>query len=139
MAVERPRLHMAYASMGAGFSAGGWRLAEVDSASLDSREFLDDIARTVERGLFDALFIADALILPDDITKAPPLTPHDPLIMLAFAAAATEQVGLIATVSTSYNDPFNLARRLASLDQLSGGRDGFNAVTTTSPRAAALF
>jgi len=132
-------MHLSYAFMGAGFSAGAWRMPYLDTAAVDSRAFLENVARLTERGLFDALFIADALVPPDDITQAPPLTPHDPAIMAAIASAVTERVGIIITVSTTYSHPFNLARRLASLDHLSGGRIGFNAVTTASPKAGALF
>ena len=63
----------------------------------------------------------------------------EPITLLTALARATERIGLIATASTSYNDPFNLARRFASLDHISGGRAGWNIVTTAGDNAARNF
>ncbi len=63
----------------------------------------------------------------------------EPTVLLTAIAGATERIGLIATASTTYNEPFNLARRFASLDHVSGGRAGWNIVTTAGPDAARNF
>src|SRR5690606_2305624 len=82
-----------------------------------------------ERGLLDSIFFADTSAARTNV-RYNTQGGLDPLAILAAVAPATEHVGLIATVSTSFNDPFNLARRFASLDHLSNGRAGWNIVTS---------
>ena len=100
-------------------------------------------AQTLERGLFDAFFMADHLALlnmPAAVLKrSATVTSFDPLTLLPALAAVTEHLGLIATASTSYNDPYHVARKFASLDHLSGGRAGWNVVTSANPHEAMNF
>ena len=74
-----------------------------------------------ERGTLDAVFLADGVAIGPE-AGARPWNSLEPTVVLAAIAAATERVGLVATASTTFKEPYNLARRFASLDQISGGR-----------------
>ncbi|TWB09641.1 FMN-dependent oxidoreductase (nitrilotriacetate monooxygenase family) [Rhizobium sp. ERR 1071] len=97
-------------------------------ASFDINHYIN-VARIAERGTFDAIFLADQAAISDRVDFRP-LTSLEPTIVLASVAAHTEHVGLIATASTTYNEPYNIARRFATLDHASGGRAGWNIVTS---------
>ena len=98
---------------------------------------------TLERGRFHAYFMADHLALMNMPTAAlkrsATVTSFDPLTLLPALATCTERIGLIATASTTYNDPYHIARKFASLDHLSGGRAGWNMVTSANPDEALNF
>ncbi len=100
-------------------------------------------AQTLERGRFDALFMADHLALlnmpMEALARSHTVSSFDPLTLLPALAAVTERLGLIATASTTYNEPYHVARKFASLDHISGGRAGWNLVTTANPDAALNF
>jgi FMN-dependent oxidoreductase (nitrilotriacetate monooxygenase family) len=100
-------------------------------------------AQTLERGRFDAFFMADHLAVLNMPTTAlqrsATVTSFDPLTLLPALAAVTDHLGLIATASTSYNEPYHVARKFASLDHLSGGRAGWNVVTSANPHEAMNF
>lgn len=100
-------------------------------------------ARKLEEGKFDALFMADHLALLnmpiDALKRSATSTSFEPFTLLPALAAVTEHLGLIATASTTYEEPFHVARRFASLDHISGGRAGWNLVTTSNPDAALNF
>lgn len=122
----------------AGFSPAAWRMDGVDPyASFDVQHYVR-VAQIAERGKLDAVFLADQAAIPDRIDFRPVLS-LEPTVVLATIAAATERVGLIATVSTTFNEPFNIARRFATLDHASGGRVGINLVTTADPASARNF
>ncbi len=87
-----------------------------------------------EAGKFDAIFLADS-VSADGLATGP-ITALEPTVVLAAVAGATTHLDLIATASTSYNKPYNLARRFASLDLASGGRAGWNVVTTADLQSA---
>ncbi|WP_261554925.1 LLM class flavin-dependent oxidoreductase [Frankia tisae] len=128
------RLHLNVNVTGTGRHPGAWRLQD-DPALFADIDFFVDIARIAERGTFDAVFIADVAAIPGE----PPLEPYQALdnsVLLGGLALATEYIGLVATASTTYNDPFNLSRRIATLDHISKGRAAVNLVTTGSPNAA---
>ena len=95
-------------------------------------------ARLAEAAKFDLIFIVDSQFITAD---SPPhyLNRLEPMTLLSALAVTTEHLGLVATMTTSYNDPFNLARRLASLELISGGRSGWNVVTSGDAGAAANF
>ena len=86
-------------------------------------------ARLAEEAKFDLIFIVDSQFITAD---SPPhyLNRLEPLTLLSALAVSTSHLGLVATMTTSYNDPFNIARRLASLELISGGRSGWNVVTS---------
>jgi FMN-dependent oxidoreductase (nitrilotriacetate monooxygenase family) len=104
---------------------------------------LSRFAQTLERGCFDAFFMADHLAVLNmpmhALKRSATVTSFDPLVLLPALAAVTQHLGLIATASTSYNDPYHIARKFASLDHLSGGRAGWNVVTSANPHEALNF
>lgn len=96
-----------------------------------------EIAQTAERAKFDLIFIADAAATRDGSLEALSRWPQymayfDPAMLLAGIAARTSRIGLVATATTSYNEPYNIARRFASLDHISHGRAGWNVVTSSN-------
>jgi FMN-dependent oxidoreductase (nitrilotriacetate monooxygenase family) len=100
-------------------------------------------AQTLERGKFDAFFMADHLAVLNmpmsALKRSATVTSFDPATLLPALAVVTEHLGLIATGSTTFDAPYHVARRFASLDHLSGGRAGWNVVTTSNPDAARNF
>ena len=128
--------------MASGHHLAAWRHPRAWAGGGVDFEHFKRLARTAERGRFDAIFFADnlALLGPPELAS---LTIGgdvlDPLILLAGLASVTEHLGLISTVSTSYNDPYLLARRFASLDHISGGRVGWNLVTSATDQEAQNF
>jgi FMN-dependent oxidoreductase (nitrilotriacetate monooxygenase family) len=99
--------------------------------------------QTLERGRFDAFFMADHLAVMNmpmnALKRSATVTSFDPLTLLPALATVTEHLGLIATASTTYNDPYHIARKFASLDYISGGRAGWNVVTSANPHEALNF
>lgn len=100
-------------------------------------------AQTLERGKFDAFFMADHLAVlnmpMDALKRSATVTSFDPLTLLPALAMATKHLGLIATASTTFEPAYTIARRFASLDHISDGRAGWNLVTTANPDAALNF
>ncbi|WP_405919467.1 LLM class flavin-dependent oxidoreductase [Streptomyces longwoodensis] len=132
------QLHLNAFLMNTGHHEASWRLPESDpSAHVDLAHYVR-LARTAERGTFDSLFLADGPQLWSSVAQRP-AGALEPLTLLTALATATEHIGLIATASTSYNSPYNLARKFASLDIISGGRAGWNIVTTAGAEAARNF
>lgn len=123
--------------LGHGAHAAAWRTGEAP-AVLDANYF-QNIARISERGTLDAIFLADGLATLPAALAHYPVTRLEPTVLLTAVAAATSHIGVIATASTSFNEPYNLARRIASLDQISGGRAAWNMVTTYDDNAARNF
>jgi FMN-dependent oxidoreductase (nitrilotriacetate monooxygenase family) len=101
--------------------------------------YYTEIARIAERGRLDSLFLADNMSIAEYRVEYMPQTMFDPIEVLSALAAVTERIGLIATGSTTYSAPWDLARRFATLDFLSAGRAGWNIVTTSSMLTAANF
>jgi FMN-dependent oxidoreductase (nitrilotriacetate monooxygenase family) len=132
------QLHLNAFLMSSGHHEAAWRLPESDPhADFDVSHWVA-LAQLAERGKLDSLFLADgpALWHSADFRPAGQL---EPTVLLSVLATATERIGLIATASTTYNEPYNLARRFASLDHVSGGRAGWNIVTTADRDAALNF
>ncbi|MFJ2726138.1 LLM class flavin-dependent oxidoreductase [Streptomyces collinus] len=131
-------LHLNAFLMNTGHHEASWRLPESDPyAHVDLAHYVR-LARTAERGTFDSLFLADGPQLWSNLAQRP-AGALEPLTLLTALATATQHIGLIATASTSYNSPYNLARKFASLDIISGGRAGWNIVTTAGAEAARNF
>ncbi|GGN13121.1 FMN-dependent oxidoreductase (nitrilotriacetate monooxygenase family) [Actinoplanes campanulatus] len=132
------KLHLNAFLMSVGHHEASWRLPESDPyASWDVKHF-QNLARIAERGKLDSVFFADSPVLQGDPGRRP-AGKLEPTVLLTALAAVTEHIGLIATASTSYNEPYNLARRFASVDHVSGGRAGWNIVTTAGADAARNF
>ncbi|NTG76057.1 LLM class flavin-dependent oxidoreductase [Agrobacterium rhizogenes] len=123
------QLHLNINILHSGFSPAAWRMEGSDPrASFDINHYVN-VALVAERGTFDAIFLADQAAISDRVDFRP-LTSLEPTIVLATVAAHTDRIGLIATASTTYNEPYNIARRFATLDHASGGRVGWNIVTS---------
>src|SRR5712691_3167130 len=123
------QLHLNVNLLHSGVYASAWRLPESDPRACFDVGHYVRVARIAERGKLDAIFLADTPAVTDRIDYRPFLS-MEPTIVLATIAASTSHIGLIATASTTYNEPYNIARRFATLDHASGGRAGWNAVTT---------
>jgi len=122
-----------------GYHEAAWRVSAADPASvLDPRHYIS-LAQTAERGVLDSIFLPDSPGVAEFRSEYLPGAGLDPLQLLSSVATMTEHVGLIATVSTTYSYPWDVARRLATLDFLSHGRAGWNIVTTVEPAAAGNF
>jgi N-acetyl-S-(2-succino)cysteine monooxygenase len=131
------QMHLGVYVMGTGHHVAGWRLPEAQ-AGAENFPLLLRIAQTAERGKFDLFFLADALntgptVHPSIMVRLEPLT------LLAALASCTSRIGLAATASTTYSEPYNLARAFASIDHISGGRAAWNVVTGAFAEAAANF
>jgi FMN-dependent oxidoreductase (nitrilotriacetate monooxygenase family) len=138
MTQRQGQLHLNAFLMNVGHHEAAWRLPESDAFANTNVKHYQELARTAERGKLDSLFLADSPVLWTDIGQRPGGS-LEPTVLLTALAAVTEHVGLIATASTTYNEPYNLARRFASLDHISGGRAGWNIVTTAGVDAARNF
>ena len=122
-----------------GYHESAWRVVDDDIRGVLGLSYYSDIARIAERGLMDSIFLADNIAIAEYRAAYLPQTQFDPIAVLSALAAGTTHIGLIGTGSTTYNKPWELARRFATLDHLSGGRAGWNIVTTVTPLAAANF
>ena len=131
------QLHLNVNANALGRAPGGWRLRDDPLGFIDIGEW-ENLGRTAERGLLDAVFLAEAHgFSQQDFTK--PWNAIDPFVVLTAIARATSHVGLVATVSSTYRHPYHIARLASSLDLASGGRAAINVVTTQSTRAGAQF
>ncbi|MER7009159.1 NtaA/DmoA family FMN-dependent monooxygenase [Dactylosporangium sp. NPDC000555] len=110
-----------------------WRQPGVDAGRAWSIDALVRLAQDAERALFDAIFLADSPSLGEGYTTPEPFT------VLSVIAAHTTYLGLAPTILTTYSEPYNTARKIATLDQLTGGRVGWNAVTGSQPSVAPNF
>jgi FMN-dependent oxidoreductase (nitrilotriacetate monooxygenase family) len=137
--VSTPSLHFNAFVWPNGYHESAWRVVPDDVRGVLGLPYYAEIARTAERGLFDAVFLADNLAIAEYRTAHLPQTQFDPVAVLSALAAVTTHIGLVGTGSTTYAKPWELARRFATLDHLSGGRAGWNIVTTITPLAAAAF
>ena len=121
-----------------GYLPAAWQSDLLEKDSFVDPRYWANIGRTAERGTLDALFLADGPLLGNPAYDANPIR-LDPTVNWGYVAGATEHVGLVATASTTFNDPFELAERLLSWDHLCGGRVGWNVVTTRGAPAARNF
>ena len=132
------QLHLNLFIHSRGHHEASWRHPEASPLALTDIRYYQDLAQRAEAGLFDSIFLADQLALGGDVAQAA-RTWLEPITVLAAVAVATRRVGLIATASTTYTEPFNLARQFASIDHISNGRAAWNIVTSWLATAAANF
>ena len=138
MSTPTRELHLNAFLMEAGHHEAAWRLPESNPrADFDVQHWIK-LAQLAEAAKFDSLFLADGPALTGTGEFRPP-GQLEPLTLLTALSQHTSRIGLIATVSSTYNDPYNLARRLASVDHISGGRAGWNIVTSAGADEAANF
>jgi FMN-dependent oxidoreductase (nitrilotriacetate monooxygenase family) len=127
----------------ASIHTGAWRYPGAYPDANFNFPALRQFAQTLERAKFDAFFMADHLAvlnMPiEALKRSHTVTSFEPFTMLSALASVTQHIGLVATASTSFEQPYHVARRFASLDHISGGRAGWNIVTTSNPDAALNF
>jgi FMN-dependent oxidoreductase (nitrilotriacetate monooxygenase family) len=132
------QLHLNLFIHSRGHHEASWRHPASSPLPLTDIRYYQDLAQRAEAALFDSIFLADQLALGGDVDQAP-RTWLEPITVLAGPAVATSRVGLIATASTTYSEPFNLARQFASIDHISNGRAAWNIVTSWLATAAENF
>jgi N-acetyl-S-(2-succino)cysteine monooxygenase len=138
MSNKRRQLHLNAFLHTVGHHEAAWRLPESGATAAWDVQHYIELAQIAERGKFDSIFFADGPSLHGDVRYRPTAW-LDPTVLLAVLATVTEHIGLVATASTTYNEPYNLARKFASIDQVSKGRAGWNIVTTAGLDAARNF
>ena len=117
------QLHLNLFIHGRRHHEAAWRHPAASPLALTDIRYYTDLACRAEATLFDSIFLADQLALGEDVAQAP-RTWLEPITVLAAVATATRRIGMIATASTTYTEPFNLARQFASLDHISAAWAG---------------
>lgn len=128
MKKRNEQLHLGAFIYYSGHHHAGWRHPDSGVEGMFDYQFYKKLALTAERGKFDMMFFADLLYVKGVEEAASGML--DPMTLLPALSSVTEKLGLAATVSTTYNEPYNVARKFASLDFISGGRAGWNIVTS---------
>jgi FMN-dependent oxidoreductase (nitrilotriacetate monooxygenase family) len=129
------QLHLNLFIHSRGHHEASWRHPRSSPLPLTDIRYYQDLAQRAEAALFDSVFLADQLALGEDASQAA-RTWLEPITVLAALAVSTSRIGLIATASTTYTEPFNMARQFASIDHISRGRAGWNIVTSWLATAA---
>ncbi|MBV9377162.1 MAG: LLM class flavin-dependent oxidoreductase [Alphaproteobacteria bacterium] len=132
------QLHLNLFIHSRGHHEASWRHPASSPLALTDIRYYQDLAQRAEAAKFDSIFIADQLALGEDVAQAPRIW-LEPITTLAALAVSTTRIGMIATASTTYTEPFNLARQFASLDHISNGRTAWNIVTSWLATAARNF
>lgn len=135
-----PQLHLNLFLDGFGHHVASWRHPESQLNRSAFARYLE-AAKIAEQGKFDAVFFADSLAMDPNVTHSGKVRGHEiePLTLLSAIAAQTSHIGLIGTATTTYNEPYHIARKFASLDLISEGRAGWNLVTTDLAAEALNF
>ena len=136
--VKKKQFHINLFIYSRGHHEAAWRHPKSSRKALTDVQYYIDCTQKAEAACFDSIFIADTLAAPQDVNSASRIW-LEPLTTLGSLAVATNRIGLIATATTTYVEPFNLARQLASLDHASNGRVGWNIVPTFSIPASRNF
>lgn len=137
------QLHLGAFMRPAAIHTGAWRYPGADPYANFSLEQMRRSIQRLEEAKFDAFFMADHLALLNmpvaALRRSHTVTSFEPFTLLSALSAVTERIGLVATASTTFDAPYHVARRFASLDHISAGRAGWNVVTTANPDAALNF
>jgi N-acetyl-S-(2-succino)cysteine monooxygenase len=137
VSAAKRQMHLGVFVLGTGNHSAGWRWEGAFTSS-SSLPVMRSIAEIAERGKFDLFFISDSVVMdPGDHPSF--VNRFEPMTLLSALSMVTRHIGLGATVSTSFSEPFHVARSFASLDHLSGGRAAWNVVTSTHNAAALNF
>lgn len=140
---QSKQLHLGAFMRPASIHTGAWRYPGAYSDANFNFAHLSRFAQKLEAGKFDAFFMADHLAVlnmpMEALKRSATVTSFEPMTLLSALSVVTEHLGLVATGSTTYEEPYHLARRFSSLDHLSGGRAGWNVVTTSNPDASMNF
>ena len=140
--MARRQLHLGVFTYPGGHHIAGWRHASVDPTAILGYDYYRRTAVTAERGKFDLLFVGDMLAAREKdgrVIAQGALNNIDSISITSAVSGATERLGFVATLSTTYNEPFAIAERFASLDHITGGRSGWNIITTANDDAALNF
>jgi FMN-dependent oxidoreductase (nitrilotriacetate monooxygenase family) len=138
MAPKTRQIHLNAFLRNVGQHEAAWRLPETDVKAVTDIDHYRNLAQIAERGKLDAIFFADHPVLKDRAQDRP-WDSLDPFTLISALSGVTSRIGLVATASTTYNDPYGIARRFATLDHVSKGRAAWNVVTTANAEAAANF
>jgi alkanesulfonate monooxygenase len=137
------QLHLGAVMRPVAIHTAWWRYPGAHPDANFNLKHLVRFIHTLERACFDAFFMADHLAVMNmpvqALRRSATVTSFEPMTLLSALAMVTERIGLIATASTTFDAPYHVARRFASLDHISGGRAGWNVVTTANPDAALNF
>src|SRR3984957_902916 len=137
------QLHLGAFMRPVGIHTAWWRYPGAYSDANFNLDHLTRFIQKLEQGCFDAFFMADHLAVLNmpmsALRRSATVTSFEPLTLLSALAMVTQRIGLIATASTTFDEPYHIARRFASLDHISSGRAGWNVVTTSNPDAALNF
>ena len=137
MTTPQRQMHLGVFVLGTGNHSAGWRYDGAVQSGC-SMKVMQSIASIAERGKFDLFFISDGSVM--EVERPPSFVNRfEPMTLLSALSMVTKHIGLGATVSTSFNEPYNVARAFASLDHISGGRAGWNVVTSANNAAALNF
>jgi len=140
---ETRQLHLGAFMRPATIHTGSWRYPGAYPDANFNFPLIKQFAQKLEHACFDAFFMADHLAVlnmpMEALKRSATPTSFEPFTLLPALAAVTEHLGLVATGSTTYDEPYHVARRFASLDHISGGRAGWNIVTTSNPDASLNF
>ncbi len=140
---EKRQLHLGAFMRPATIHTGGWRYPGAAADANFNFPQMKKFTQKLEAARFDAFFMADHLAVlnmpMEALKRSATPTSFEPFTLLPALAEATEHIGLVATGSTTYDEPYHVARRFASLDHISGGRAGWNIVTTSNPDASLNF
>jgi FMN-dependent oxidoreductase (nitrilotriacetate monooxygenase family) len=128
---QSKQLHLNLFLMNVGHHEAAWRFRNTTPELITNFRYYQQLARAAEEAKFDSVFLADGLAVNKQL-KHGAFVGLEPFTLLSALAAVTEHIGLIGTVSTTYNEPFHVARKFASLDHISNGRAGWNIVTSGS-------
>ncbi|WP_019971081.1 LLM class flavin-dependent oxidoreductase [Mycobacterium sp. 141] len=127
---HRPSVRLNLFAFACGHHSAAWRAPDSSVRRLGEITYWEELARIAERGRLDAIFLADGQALGIGAVSRGPLWHFEPITTLTAMARATERIGLVTTVSSTFWSPYHAARLLASLDHISGGRAGINVVTS---------
>jgi FMN-dependent oxidoreductase (nitrilotriacetate monooxygenase family) len=137
------QLHLGAFMRPVGIHTAWWRYPGAYPDANFNLKHLVSFIQTLERGRFDAFFMADHLAVLNmpmaALRRSGTATSFEPMTLLSALSMVTERIGLIATGSTTFDEPYHVARRFASLDHISNGRSGWNIVTTSNPDSALNF
>ncbi|WP_431284979.1 LLM class flavin-dependent oxidoreductase [Humitalea sp. 24SJ18S-53] len=143
--MQARQIRLGVSMIGMGYHLAAWRHPEASAGGNMELAHFVRVAQAAERGLLDMAFLADGVGIrfhdepKGALCRTSKNVQFEPLTLLSALAMVTQRVGLVATASTTYNEPYHVARKFASLDHISGGRAGWNVVTSVTQMEAANF
>lgn len=135
---HRPKIKLGLFLAGTGHHIASWRMPNAFPNGPLNFDYLKSICQLAEKGKLDFVFFADGLFI-DKNSHPNIIAKFEPITLLSALSSVTKNIGLVGTASTTYNEPFNIARYFASLDYLSNGRSAWNVVTTVDPSSSYNF